>query len=231
MRITLVGDELIGLDPGLPAASVRLLLPRSDGVLEVPVWNGNEFLLADGGRPSIRTLTPLQVDTDAGRLVVEVVIHQTGALSAWAASAAAGDTVAVSGTGRGFDVDPEVTSYVLAGDESALPAITTLLQALPHAASVQVLVELGAPDARVDLPHHPRATVEWVDQDDLATPCSALADSVASAEIGDDTVVWAAGEAAGVQRIRKHLFDERGVPRSQAHVRGYWKHGRVGAGS
>ena len=40
--------------------------------------------------------------------------------------------------------------------------------------------------------------------------------------------VWVAGEAAGVQRIRRHLFEERGLTRAQATVRGYWKHGRAG---
>jgi len=39
-----------------------------------------------------------------------------------------------------------------------------------------------------------------------------------------------AGEAAAVQRIRRHLFTERGVTRSHAAVRGYWKHGRTGDG-
>jgi NADPH-dependent ferric siderophore reductase len=42
--------------------------------------------------------------------------------------------------------------------------------------------------------------------------------------------VWAAGEAAAVQRIRRHLFDDRGLPRAQTSVRGYWKHGRAGDG-
>jgi NADPH-dependent ferric siderophore reductase len=43
--------------------------------------------------------------------------------------------------------------------------------------------------------------------------------------------VWVAGEAAAVQRIRRHLFEDRGLPRSQASVRGYWKHGRRGNGA
>jgi NADPH-dependent ferric siderophore reductase len=37
-----------------------------------------------------------------------------------------------------------------------------------------------------------------------------------------------AGEAAAVQRIRRQLFEDRGLPRPQATVRGYWKHGRTG---
>jgi len=38
--------------------------------------------------------------------------------------------------------------------------------------------------------------------------------------------VWVAGEAAAVQRLRSHLFDERGRQRSTVTARGYWKHGR-----
>src|SRR5262245_6121625 len=62
LRITLTGPELEGLTVEQPAASVRLLLPSStDGELVFPVWNGNEFLLADGRRPVIRTFTPRRV--------------------------------------------------------------------------------------------------------------------------------------------------------------------------
>lgn len=230
-RVTLTGDELVGLDPGLPAASVRLLLPRPDGELEVPVWTDNEFLLGDGSRPAIRTLTPLRVDPDHGVLVLEVVRHDSGALSDWVGRATEDATVAVSGTGRGFEIDPAVSHYVLAGDESAIPAITTLLEALPGTATLQVVVEVAEPEGRVELPSHPGATVTWVDLPHDGAPGDALFDAIRSAELHDDTVVWAAGEAAGVQRIRKHLFDERDVPRRRAHVRGYWKHGRAGVGS
>ena len=41
-------------------------------------------------------------------------------------------------------------------------------------------------------------------------------------------MVWAAGEAAAVQRIRRYLFDERRDARDRTTVRGYWKHGRGG---
>jgi len=45
---------------------------------------------------------------------------------------------------------------------------------------------------------------------------------------GEGARLWVAGEAAGVQRVRRHLFEERGLPRGQASVRGYWKRGRSG---
>ena len=52
--------------------------------------------------------------------------------------------------------------------------------------------------------------------------------AVAGADLPAGTRVWVAGEAAAVQRIRRHLFEERGLSRAQATVRGYWKHGRDG---
>ena len=55
-----------------------------------------------------------------------------------------------------------------------------------------------------------------------------LVSAVTGADIDHDTLVWAAGEAAAMQRIRKHLFDERGLARASAVVRGYWKRGRTG---
>jgi NADPH-dependent ferric siderophore reductase len=49
LRVTLGGPDLAGLDAGLPAASVRLLLPRAAAAdLVLPAWNGNEFLHDDG---------------------------------------------------------------------------------------------------------------------------------------------------------------------------------------
>ena len=32
----------------------------------------------------------------------------------------------------------------------------------------------------------------------------------------------------GKTRIRRYLFEERGTPRAQTSVRGYWKYGRTG---
>lgn len=227
LRVTLGGAELQGLDPGLPAASVRLLL-RHHSELVVPIWNGNEFLHADGARPALRTLTPRRFDAERHELDVEIVLHGDGPMSTWAMAVQPGDAAAVSGTGRGYTIDPATPAYVLAGDESALPAISVLLEALPADATVTVLTEVARPDARLDLPAHPGATVHWHDLPVGAPPGDALVAAVRATEIPTDARIWAAGEAAAVHRIRKHLFDERGLARSQCTVRGYWKHGRAG---
>jgi NADPH-dependent ferric siderophore reductase len=229
IRVTLGGPELDGLVVEQPAASVRLLLPSPGTTdLVMPTWNGNEFLLPDGRRPALRTFTPLRLDTPGRTLDLEIVLHDGGAASGWATAAREGDEAAISGPGRGYPIDPDAAGFLLAGDESALPAIGQLLQALPAAKPVQVRIEVAHADARLDLPERPDTTVEWYDLPAGAPPGDTLVAAVADAGLPAGTRIWAAGEAAAVQRIRRHLFEDRGLTRSDAWIRGYWKHGRSG---
>jgi NADPH-dependent ferric siderophore reductase len=231
VRVTLGGAELAGFTVEEPAASIRLLLPSpgADGLI-VPTWNGNEFLLPDGRRPVIRTLTPRGVDPQGPELHVEVVRHGGGLAEGWAVAARPGDPAAVSGPGRGYTTDPDATELLLAGDETAIPAISQLLEALPGRTAVRVHVEVAGPDGRLPLPHHPGAEVAWHDLPTGEPPGAALVAAVRGAPLGAGARVWAAGEAAAMQRIRRHLFEERGLSRRQAVVRGYWKVGRAGDG-
>jgi NADPH-dependent ferric siderophore reductase len=233
LRVTLTGDELDGLVIERPAASVRLLLPSEPGGdLVMPTWQGNEFLMDDGRRPVLRTFTPRRIDPATGDLVLDIVVHGGGAASTWAVAAPTGAPAAISGPGRGYELDAQATALLLAGDETAIPAMAQLLEGLPADLPVQVHVEIADPSARFDdLSHHDQATVRWYDLAAGEAPGTALAAAVEAAELVDGEHVWAAGEAAAVQRIRKHLFNERGFPRTHATIRGYWKHGRAeGAG-
>ncbi len=229
VRVTFRGSDLGPLGAGDPAASVRVLLPPPGmSELVMPTWNGNEFLLPDGSRPVIRTFTPYRVDPSGTELELWVVVHAGGIASDWVDAAKAGDEAAVSGPGRGYAVDRDAPSFLLGGDESAIPAISQLLVALPDATPTRVHIEVAHPDARVTLPEHPSASVTWHDLPPGGGSGDALFDAVRAAEIDPGARVWVAGEAAAVQRIRKHLFDDRSLPRSQTAVRGYWKHGRGG---
>jgi len=234
VRVTLAGPALRGLTIDAPAASVRVLLPEPGASeLVLPEWQGNEYRGPDGRRPTIRTFTPRRLraasDPDP-ELDVDVVVHGQGAASTWADGARPGSPAAVSGPGRGYEVDPDARAYVLAGDETALPAIAQLLEVLPGTARVDVHVEVADPVARLDLPAHPGATVTWHDLPPGAAPGTTLVDAVAAAAPGfdPDVRVWGAGEAAAVQRLRRLLIDGHGIPRGATWLRGYWQRGRRG---
>lgn len=226
VRVTLGGEQLAGLEVDEPAASVRLLLPSPGEDLLIPTWNGNEFLLADGRRPLIRTFTPLNLDPERLEIDLDVVRHDGGAASSWADTAQPGDQAALSGPGRGYAVDAGAAAFLLAGDETALPAIGQLIAAIPEPIPVHVIVEIRYANAKLELPSHPVLAVEWVELIPGDPPGAALVSAIADAAIPAGAKVWVAGEAAAMQRIRRHLSADRGLPRSDLTVRGYWKHGR-----
>jgi NADPH-dependent ferric siderophore reductase len=226
LRIVLGGEELVGFAIESPASSVRLLLPPpgSDTIV-MPTWSSNQFELPGGERAPIRTFTPRYFDDRSSELTLDIVLHDQGAATDWAQSARPGDEAAISGPGRSEDLDPSARSLLLAGDESAIPAIGQLLEAIPADRSIEVHIEIADPSARIELPAHPGATVIWHDAADGAAPGDAMVAAVMAIDALPDAV-WVAGEAAAVQRLRKHLFDERGRSRSSVTARGYWKLGR-----
>lgn len=227
-RVTVGGPGLEGFTVPQPAASVRVLMPSPDQPLVVPDWTGNEFRLPGGERPTIRTLTPRRFNPSRLELEVDVVIHEGGAASDWARSARPGDDCAVSGPARGYRIDPDAAGYVLAGDETAIPAISQLWEELPVDVPVEAYIEIAAADARLALPTRWQATVTWLDLPAGAVSGESLVAAVRDANMAPGARVWAAGEAASVQRIRRHLFEARALAREDATVRGYWKYGRAG---
>jgi NADPH-dependent ferric siderophore reductase len=202
---------------------VRLLLPR-DGALEVPTWAANNFVYADGARPTLRTLTPVDADPARGRLSLEIVRHGDGAATAWAATARAGDPTAISGPARGYVPPASAAGFLFGGDETAIPALAQLAAAVPAGIATDVLVEIGDHTARLPLTDRPEITVQWIDGDEI--PGAALATAFEARRIAERVHVWAGGEAAAMQRIRRHLYDTLGLERERATARGYWKHGR-----
>lgn len=227
VRMILDGPDLNGLIVDEPAASVRLLLPSTPGSdLVIPSWNGNEFLLEDGSRPVIRTFTPIRKAGERSALTLDVVTHEGGAASDWAVNATIGDQAAISGPGRGYTPDPEASAFLLTGDESAVPAIGQLAETLATRWPVNVGIEVRSPGAIRDLGVDHAATIEWRVLPEGALPGSAQMASVEAADLESGTKIWAAGEAAAMQRIRQYLFKDRGIKRSDTMIRGYWKRPR-----
>lgn len=231
VRLRLEGDALEGLHSAEPASSVRLLLPPPGvgpgDTLELPTWNGNEYLDSAGERVPIRTLTPLVRSPVTLRrgdpLGVEVVLHgQGGPLADWARAAEVGTPAAVSGTARGYSVPPTARHILVLGDESAIPAVATVLESVGDDVEVEALIELSPGAEPVTMP----GPVSWVERTAEEAPGDRM---VATAQehldrlrAEDATAIWASGNAAGVQRIRK-LLAAADVPRTRQQIRGYWK--------
>jgi NADPH-dependent ferric siderophore reductase len=221
----LEGEELRRLEVTQPASSVRVLLPGPSGELEMPGWDGNRFVRPDGTRPTLRTVTP-RPDPSGRRLRLDVVVHGAGAAANWAATAPLGSPAAVSGPARGYVIDPDGEALVLGGDETAYSAVTQIVEASPPGMTLTVYLETGSADADPPFPERRGCTVHRLVADSSA-PGRILAGELTGVDLPETTRLWAAGEAAAMQRVRQELLRVRGLPRDRATLRGYWKHGRV----
>lgn len=227
VSVTFAGDSLEGFGPPKPTAHVKVFLPEADGKLVLPVAGPDGGAIwPEGHRAVARTYTPRRFDPSARTLEVHFLLHGEGPASRWAAQAAVGQRVAIGGPGGRFEVDESVRTWWIAGDESAIPAIATLLEALPETARAEVHIEVDDRHDEVDLESRADLTVSWHHR--RTTEWGAeLEEAARAADIPAATAVWVGCEAQAVRRLRSLFLAERGHPAALVTTRGYWRRGEA----
>jgi NADPH-dependent ferric siderophore reductase len=180
--------------------------------------------------PVTRTYTVREVNEAEQWLAVDFVVHgDEGLAGPWAASAAPGDRVVLTGPGGGYTPDPTADWHLLVGDESALPAIAAALEALPDDARGDAFVEVASPGDEVPLTAPAGVELHWVHRGpDTVGASSLLADAVAAAPWRDGRVhAFVHGERESVKALRDVVLYQRGVGRDQVSISGYWARGRA----
>lgn len=182
---------------------------------------------APESHPVTRTYTVRGVDAEAQTLDIDFVVHgDEGLAGPWAASVEAGAPISFFGPGGGYRPNPDADWFLLAGDLSAVPAIAAALEALPEDAVGTALIEIDADDAQFDLAAPAGVEVRWLL--DPSHQASLLADAVRELEWRDGHVdVFAHGERESMKALRRVLFDERQLERTQVSLSGYWARGRT----
>lgn len=168
-RFTFTGDQLADYgDPGFDQR-IKIVFPTSSVPLDsMPMgddWYTQWRALPEQARPPFRTYTTRAVRRDMHEVDVDMVAHDVlGPASEWIARAAVGDelliyapTTAHTGVSYGIDfVPPAHTEQILlAGDETAAPAIAVILEQLPPEATGVVVLEVPHAADAAYLPQHP----------------------------------------------------------------------------
>jgi NADPH-dependent ferric siderophore reductase len=111
---------------------------------------------------------------------------------------------------------------LLAGDESALPAMEGILAWLPATTPVRAFVQTEqAVDIR-PLGRTPGAEVTWL----LRGQGAGLLAAVRAAHLpAGRPYAWVAGEAGVATRLRRHLLADCGLRRDAVSCTGYWRRG------
>lgn len=178
VRVTFTGDDLehfgtIGFDQ-----RIKVVLPGTDGEYadfgqyeEAGDWYDRWRALPTGERNVFRTYTVRRIDPHARELDVDFVIHhEPGPAGRWAQNAVAGSTVVIVGPdqrsigpGGGRDWHPgTATRVLLAGDETAVPAICSVLSQLTPDMVADVFLEVPSDDDIVPTPSAAAVNVRWL---------------------------------------------------------------------
>jgi NADPH-dependent ferric siderophore reductase len=265
LRVTFTGEDLNAFADNGYDQRIKVVVPLPGlGVSTLPTgpdWYAQLRALPESQRNPIRTYTVRAVRAAVSEVDVDFVLDGDGhgPASAWAAATRVGDKLALMGPNAlydgvhgGIDFRPPSGSgnILLAGDETALPAIAGILEKLAPQATGEALLEVPVAEDFLALRAPAGMRLTWLARDG-APHGSALVPAVkASAamllprkdarevedvdvdaqllwEVADACTAWVAGEAAVVRELRRHLITEHGLDRSSAAFLGYWRLGKA----
>ncbi|GGS56727.1 siderophore-interacting protein [Planobispora rosea] len=177
--------------------------------------------------PTTRTYTVRAWDSEAAELTLDFVHHgDSGLAGPWAARVQPGEEIHFFGPGGAYAPSPDADWHLMAGDESALPAIAASLERLPAGAPAHVFVEVAGPEEELPLNSSGDVKLVWLHRGD-APIGQALVTAVRELGFPEGTLhAFVHGEANFVRALRRHLRTERGIPLSQLSISGYWRLGR-----
>jgi len=180
-RVTLTGDDLAHFGTDGLDQRIKLIIPFADGTItdvgqfdetqSMTEWYRRWRELPAEERNPIRTYTIRSPRPADREIDVDFVLHGTeGPASAWATGAQVGDPLFVVGPdsrsdeqGGGIEWKPgDATSVLIAGDETAMPAICSIVESLPAHITGEVCIEVPSEADAVPLAAPEGVRVSWL---------------------------------------------------------------------
>ncbi|MFI1222580.1 MULTISPECIES: siderophore-interacting protein [unclassified Streptomyces] len=234
-RIAFTADELPDLLEDRPDQQMKLCLPRpGQTVPRLPERDADDpygmrwyeacLAMPEAERPWMRGFTVRSYDRERNVMTVDFVLHgEGGPASRWGAAARPGDVLGMVGPSSLYARPlPDARRMLLAGDETALPAIATVLEALPAGTGAVVYAEVADAGEEVALPSGAGGVeVRWVHRDRGGSLVAAV--RAAGRDLDGVDAAWVAGEASAVRALRRHLVEDRELPKAAVEFSGYWR--------
>lgn len=200
----------------------KLFFPEPGAAMAIPERGPNGLIWPEGSaRPEGRDYTPRSFNQARQEVVIDFVLHGDGPASTWAASAKAGDRLGIGGPRGSFVVKGDFDYYLLAGDETALPAIGRRIEELPAAAKVIAFIEIASADERQAFDNKAALDLHWLDR---SAGAPGLADALRAATLPIGTgYAFIAGESSASAAIRDHLIADRQFDPDLIKAAGYWR--------
>ena len=212
-RVTLGGEGMADFQSGQQGGYVKLMLDPREG----------------GSKPNVRTYTIRNARADA--LDLDFALHgegedSAGPATAWALGVSGGETVMVGGPGPAKPLPGGFDNYLLAGDMTALPAISVNLETMDRAGRGLAVIEVQDEADRQDIDAPAGVEIRWLVNPRPGTRPDLLADAVRAWEWPNGTTyAWVASEFSAMRQMRDYLRGARGLGPDSLYISSYWKSG------
>lgn len=179
-RVTFAGADLHWFATHAKDQRVKILFPVAGVLSELGDdgdWYGRWRALPNDQRSPFRTYTVRAVRPTDQQVDIDFVWHgldeHSGPAAEWLADAEVGDRVVVIGpdarsvhSGIGMDWRPgDAREVLLAGDETAAPAICGILETLPASVRAHVFIQVPTAQDAAPTPTGDLITVTWLARD------------------------------------------------------------------
>lgn len=225
-RFRLAGDMTGFASPGHADHIKAFFFPAGIEPKLVPIGpRGAEY--ADGEWPEMRDYTPRAWNVDQGWIELDFVLHGDGPASTWAAIAKLGSKLVIGGP-RGSIVIPAAFDwYLLAGDETALPALGRRIEELPAGSKVVAVIEVADAVEEQRFQTSADLSLHYIHRNGAAAgTTSAIRDIIRGLTFPEGVAyAYIAGEVTMSQSVRTHLQNERGFDPQYIKAAGYWRLG------
>ncbi|WP_030943992.1 siderophore-interacting protein [Streptomyces sp. NRRL S-646] len=241
VRVTLAGEDLQYFFSDGRDQSLSLFLPQpGQSEPAVPYELGDGWWqawreLPDDVRAVMRSYTLRSLRRDPDEIDIDFVLHTpAGPASRWAAKAAAGDRVVLLGPAVAdnrairFRPPADTDLMLIWGDETAVPAVSAILESLPAGTRARVWLEVHDAGDIQDLVTEADAEITWLVRDAGGVEGSPMAlDALRTAQLplAEHPYAWIAGESGCVKQLRRRLVGECGIDRRRVTFVGYWRRG------
>jgi NADPH-dependent ferric siderophore reductase len=177
-----------------------------------------------------RDYTPRAFDTARGMMTIDFALHDSGCATDWATGAKPGDILEIGGPRGSAVIADDFDSYLLIGDETALPAIGRRVEEFGEGQSVTTLVVLDDPKDQQTFKTRAKWTPIWACRTGVGDDAALLRRELAGLHaLPGDTFIWIAAEASVAKSLKGYFLDDRRHPAEWIKSAGYWIRGEPGA--
>lgn len=229
IRVYLTGDTVLKLMDCVPGTHLKILIPPvHTESIHFPEYGKKKKAVSKELAPWTRTYTLRGTDFKNKEVWIDFAAHGSeGPASAWAINAQPGNVLGIMvKRNKKMFYNHQADYYILAGDATAIPVLSCILEDLPPTAKGCCLIEVYSPEDEQKLKTKADMQFVWV-HNPKPKKGSKLTEVFKKQNFpADNKYAYIAAEKDTVKQIQHYLKKEKKWKKDEFYTKSYWKSGK-----